>query len=160
MKIPSHHNTRHDIQDQATMTPMIDVVFLLLIFFISASANQIREFLLPTELATGSIESTETVPQEKPLGEVWLKLKRQNNQTIVELNEREYARFDQLKQTLIALAELAPEIPVILDIEEDVPLGDMIRTYDIGLAAGFNSIHFATDVNKIAPKKKSETSQN
>tara|TARA_R110002095_G_scaffold67111_4_gene57041 strand:- start:262 stop:744 length:483 start_codon:yes stop_codon:yes gene_type:complete len=160
MKIPSHHNTRHDIQDQATMTPMIDVVFLLLIFFISASANQIREFLLPTELATGSIESTETVPQEKPLGEVWLKLKRQDNQTIVELNEREYAQFDQLKQTLIALAELAPEIPVILDIEEDVPLGDMIRTYDTSLAAGFSSIHFATDVNKITPKKKSVTSQN
>lgn len=142
------------------MTPMIDVVFLLLIFFISASANQIREFLLPTKLATGSIESTETVPQEKPLGEVWLKLKREGNQTIVELNEREYAQFDQLKQTLVALAELAPEIPVILDIEEDVPLGEMIRTYDTSLAAGFHSIHFATDVNKIAPKKKLKTPQN
>jgi len=142
------------------MTPMIDIVFLLLIFFISASANQVREFLLPTELATGSIESTETVPQEKPLGEVWLKLRRQDNQTIVELNEREYAHFDELKRTLIELAELAPEIPVILDIQEDVPLGEMIRTYDTSLAAGFHSIHFATDVNKIAPKKKPETSQN
>ncbi|MCH9656749.1 MAG: biopolymer transporter ExbD [Planctomycetes bacterium] len=160
MKIPSHHSTRRDIQDQATMTPMIDVVFLLLIFFISASANQIREFLLPTELATGSIESTETVPQEKPLGEVWLKLKRQGNQTIVELNEREYAQFDQLKQTLTELASLAPEIPVILDIEENVSLGEMIRVYDTSLAAGFYSIHFATDANKVTPKKKPITSPN
>ena len=115
---------------------------------------------MPTELATGSIESTETVPQEQPLGEVWIKLKREDNQTIVELNEREYARFDQLKQTLTELAELAPEIPVILDIEENVPLGEMIRTYDTCLAAGFNSINFATDVSKIVPKKKSITSQN
>ncbi|WP_145230158.1 ExbD/TolR family protein [Gimesia algae] len=154
MKIPSHHNSRSDIQDQATMTPMIDVVFLLLIFFISASANQVREFLLPTELATGSIESFESTPQEQPLGEVWLKLKRQDNQTIVELNEREYAQFDQLKQTLMELAELAPEIPVILDIQEEVPLGEMIRTYDTCLAAGFQSINFATNANKVAPKKK------
>lgn len=160
MKIPSHHNTRRDIQDQATMTPMIDVVFLLLIFFISASANQIREFLLPTELASGSIESTETEPQEKPLGEVWLKLKRENNQTIVELNEREYAQFDQLKNTLTELASLAPEIPVILDIEENVSLGEMIRVYDTSLAAGFYSIHFATDANKVNPKKKPTTSPN
>lgn len=160
MKIPSHHNTRRDIQDQATMTPMIDVVFLLLIFFISASANQIREFLLPTELASGSIESTETESQEKPLGEVWLKLKRENNQTIVELNEREYAQFDQLKNTLTELASLAPEIPVILDIEENVSLGEMIRVYDTSLAAGFYSIHFATDANKVNPKKKPTTSPN
>ncbi len=142
------------------MTPMIDVVFLLLIFFISASANQIKELLLPTELATGSIESTETTPQEKPLGEVWLKLKQRENHTIVELNDREYAEFDQLKQTLMELAALAPEIPVILDIAEDVPLGEMIRTYDTSLAAGFHSIHFATDVNKITPKTKPKTSSN
>ena len=142
------------------MTPMIDVVFLLLIFFISASANQIREFLLPTELASGSIESTETVPQDKPLGEVWLKLKREDNQTIVELNEREYAQFDQLKNTLTELASLAPEIPVILDIEENVSLGEMIRVYDTSLAAGFYSIHFATDANKVNPKKKPTTSPN
>ena len=142
------------------MTPMIDVVFLLLIFFISASANQIREFLLPTELATGSIESTETEPQEKPLGEVWLKLKRLDDQTIVELNDREYAQFDQLKQTLTELAALAPEIPVILDINEDVPLGEMIRTYDTCLAAGFQSINFATDASKVSPPKKPITSSN
>lgn len=142
------------------MTPMIDVVFLLLIFFISASANQIREFLLPTELATGSIESTESEPQEKPLGEVWLKLKRLDDQTIVELNDREYAQFDQLKQTLTELAALAPEIPVILDINEDVPLGEMIRTYDTCLAAGFQSINFATDASKVAPPKKPITSPN
>lgn len=142
------------------MTPMIDVVFLLLIFFISASANQIREFLLPTELATGSIESTESVPQEKPLGEVWLKLKQRDNQTIVELNDREYARFDELKQTLTELAALAPEIPVILDIDEEVPLGEMIRAYDTSLAAGFYSIHFATDASKVAPPKKPITAPN
>lgn len=142
------------------MTPMIDVVFLLLIFFISASANQIREFLLPTELATGSIESTESEPQEKPLGEVWLKLKRLDDQTIVELNDREYAQFDQLRQTLTELAALAPEIPVILDINEDVPLGEMIRTYDTCLAAGFQSINFATDASKVAPPKKPITSPN
>ena len=33
------------------MTPMIDVVFQLLIFFVVASTGQVAEALLPTELA-------------------------------------------------------------------------------------------------------------
>ena len=39
------------------MTPMIDVVFLLLIFFVCASIGQIPESLLPTPLNSGSIDS-------------------------------------------------------------------------------------------------------
>ena len=56
------------------MTPLIDVVFLLLIFFVCASTGQIRESLLPTELSGGSIESAAAVPQERPLGEAWVRV--------------------------------------------------------------------------------------
>ena len=127
---------------------MIDVVFLLLIFFVCASVGQVREALMPTDLAAGSVESQEMLEQqEKPFGDVWLFLRRHDDdRTVVQVNEggEEYNDFEALKATLTTLAELARDIPVILDIEPDVPLGDMIHVYDACRAAGFESVHFAT----------------
>lgn len=127
------------------MTPMIDVVFLMLIFFVCASVGQTIESLLPTELAAGSIESVEPMEVEKPLGEVWLRLRVEGAHTVVEVNERVYDDFGALEATLMDLAELAPEIPVILDIAAEVPMGDVIRVYDTCREADFVSIHFAAE---------------
>lgn len=149
MRIPSDR-TRDDRRDGMAMTPMIDVVFLLLIFFVCASIGQKRESLLPTELGAGSVRSEEVVEQQNPLGEVWVHLRTpegtaEPGPTVVELNDREYTEFDRLQATLTKLAELAPEIPVILDIANDVPLGDVIRVYDTCRDAHFQSIHFAAE---------------
>ena len=143
MKIPSYLHHRSD--DDRAMTSMIDVVFLLLIFFVCASVGQIRESLLATELPPGTLESNEVVEQQQPLGRVWLTLERRGGVTIAEVNSREYDDLAALEATLRGLAELAPEIPVILDIGPDVPLGDLIRVYDTCRAARFQSIHFAAD---------------
>ena len=149
MRIPSYRNHTYSRSDQ-TMTPMIDVVFLLLIFFVCASVGQVRESVLPTELAAGSIESLQTPQPPPPLGEVWLNvLRTSDGKTVVELNQREYTDFSQLQETLMNLAELAPEIPVILDIEPDVVLEEMIHVYDTCRAAGFESISFAADAEKL-----------
>lgn len=143
MRIPTYHNHDADRDDQS-MTPMIDVVFLLLIFFVCASVGQIRESLLPTKLSAGMVDSEEVVEHPKPLGEVWLHLRRIDDlRTVTELNGREYRDFASLKAKLIELAQLAPEIPVILDIEPDVPLSDLVRVYDTCRAAEFQSINFA-----------------
>ena len=150
MRIPTYHNHDADRDDQS-MTPMIDVVFLLLIFFVCASVGQIRESLLPTKLSAGMVESEEVVEHPKPLGEVWLHLRRIDDlRTVTQLNGREYRDFASLKAKLIELAQLAPEIPVILDIEPDVPLGDLVRVYDTCSAAEFQSINFAAEANKAA----------
>jgi biopolymer transport protein ExbD len=149
MRLPVHQD-RHSAQDSMAMTSMIDVVFLLLIFFVCAASGQIHESQLATDLAPGSIESTEIVDAPKPLGEVWLRLKQRAGGTVVEVKEREYEDFASLQETLALLAEVAPEIPVILDIDADVPLGDMIRVYDACRTAQFESIHFAA---KAKPTK-------
>lgn len=146
MRLPVHQD-RNSARDSMAMTSMIDVVFLLLIFFVCAASGQIHESQLATDLAPGSVESTEVVDVPKPLGEVWLRLKRRAGGTVVEVKERDYDDFASLQETLVSLAELAPEIPVILDIEPNVPLGDMIRVYDACRAAQFESIHFATQTN-------------
>jgi biopolymer transport protein ExbD len=68
--------------------------------------------------------------------------------TVVQVNAggHVYDDYEQLKATLFGLAEVGrEEIPIILDIAPDVPLGDMIQVYDTCRAAEFRSIHFATD---------------
>ncbi|NOX53252.1 MAG: biopolymer transporter ExbD [Planctomycetes bacterium] len=142
---------RDRMREQVPMTPMIDIVFLLLIFFVCASAGQIRESLLATELAAGDVQSEEPLQREPPLlGQLWLHLRRRPDQrTVVEFNNPEYGRtfddFDRLQVRLQELASIAREIPVILDIEPDVPMGDMIRVYDICRGADFETIQFATE---------------
>jgi len=152
MRVPSSRD--HDYRrDDQPMTPMIDVVFLLLIFFVCASAGQVHEALLPTKLAAGDITSREAPPAERPLGEVWLRLKQDGSRTRIELNDRQYDDFDTVRTTLKALAEAAPEIPVILDIDENVPLGAMIRAYDICRADGFDTVSFAAEARKARATK-------
>lgn len=146
MRVPTHHDREETTADQM-MTPMIDVVFQLLIFFVCASVGQMPESLLPTTLAGGAVAAPHPADNPPPLGEVWLFLKRPNGgPTVVQVNRGGAVHDDtaSLRDTLRALAAAAREIPVILDIEPDVPLGEMIRVYDTCRAAGFDSINFAT----------------
>jgi biopolymer transport protein ExbD len=130
------------------MTPMIDVVFLLLIFFVCASIGQIRESSLPTPLAAGSVEAVDPVESPEPLGEVWVRLARRGAGegvvTTAEVNNQLYDDWDRLRGTLRELASVAPEIPVILDIDHGVPVGDFVDIFDTCRSAGFDNIQFAT----------------
>ena len=131
------------------MTPMIDVVFLLLIFFVCASIGQIRESHLPTPLAAGSVEVTDPVESPPPIDHFWITLERNpNGATIATLNERQFSDWSELRDVLRQLAGLAAEVPVILDIAPQVPAGDVIDIYDTCKAANFETIQFATGTSK------------
>lgn len=131
---------------------MIDIVFLLLIFFVVTASGQVRERLLPTELsATGTVDSEAISAETEALTvEVWLKLAidPDDGQTTVDMNGTLYRDLEKLKDQLLALAELGPDNPVILDISRNVPLGDVVDVYDTCQAAGFVSVSFAADAPK------------
>ena len=143
MRIPSSRDLRRDKSDQS-MTSMIDCVFLLLVFFVCASVGQIRESMLGAELPPGGVAASVSDAEKPPLGEVRIFVVREENSTAFDVNGHRYRKFAELRTTLKALAELAPEIPVILDIAGPVPLGDVIDIYDTCREARFQSIHFAT----------------
>lgn len=134
------------------MTPLIDVVFQLLIFFICASTGHLRELLLPTDFAAGSVGAMTPRQMERPLGEAWIRLRRELDTTIVQVEEREFRDLNELQGTLRDLAEAASEIPVILEIQGDVPLGDAVAVYDACRAARFRSISFAADPSAKSSK--------
>jgi biopolymer transport protein ExbD len=154
MRIPSHHH-RDEPREDLAMTPLIDVVFLLLIFFVCASVGQLREALLPTRLAAGAVASEEPIEQPNSLGEVWLYLKQNHaNQTVFEVNNQKIAEFADLRELLVELAIAARELPVILDIAPDVPVGDFIRVFDACREANFDSVHFAVERNAAGAGKR------
>lgn len=153
MRIPTSRQRASQVDMQTAMTPLIDVVFQLLIFFICASTGHMKELLLPTDFRAGAVGAAATPDVEKPLGEVWIKLKRDGDETIALLEGREIRDLTQLEATLRALAQAATEIPVILDIAADVPLGDVIRVYDACRAAKFRSVNFAADASHLPAKK-------
>ena len=150
MKIPCSIRER-DNREAMSMTPMIDVVFLLLIFFVCASIGQTKELLLSTPLAAGSLatENPPTVPPEQRRDKVYLKLLRVGDQTVVDLDGRQMTEWATVRNLLVELARLDPNIPVIIDTADQVPLGDMIGLYDVCRSADFEKIDFA--ISRPAP---------
>lgn len=148
MRIPSHHQQRSRAENES-MTPMIDVVFLLLVFFVCASIGQKPESLLPAELTSGQtdaqIELPPQEPQEPPPPEVRIRLQRSDTsgQLTIALNEGTVSGAAELTQRLQRLAELDPRSRVILDIEDSVSVQQFIGIYDLCQVLAFESISFA-----------------
>lgn len=134
------------------MTPLIDVVFQLLIFFICASTGHLREKLLPTDFAAGAIGDKPPRQVEPSLGEVRIRLRWEIDATVYQVEGREFRDLEGLQAMLKALAQTAIEIPVILEIDGDVPLGDAVAVYDTCRAVRFRSIHFAAKQGLPKPK--------
>lgn len=137
------------------MTPMIDVVFNLLIFFVVTATGAPPEKLLPADLpANGAITSQVAPDEQQPLvTDVWLKLSLSDEAQAlqVDMNGTVYQDLDQLKANLRALAEIGPENPVILDIAPTVQMEQLVDVWDTCIAAGFQSVSFAVDSGKAQP---------
>jgi biopolymer transport protein ExbD len=154
MRIPSSHVHSRERRDDSFMTPMIDVVFLLLIFFVCAAAGHVRESVLSTEMtAPGSVAGPQPVERDPWTVEVWLALRLdETGQTTVTLNRHQQIRdLTVLEQRLTTLSELDPETPVILDIGPRVPMRDVIAAYDICLRAGFETPNIAASAADLRP---------
>lgn len=141
MRIPQSYHRRTGLERSA-MTPLIDVVFQLLVFFICATTGHIRELLLPADFSAGAGAAPST-DFEKPLGEVWIRLRREQEATTVQIEGTDYRSAEDWSRVLKGLSDAAPEIPVYLAVEGQVPWGDVVRVYDSCRAGGFQVISFA-----------------
>ena len=145
MRIPS--SFRQSRGEGGMMTPLIDVVFLLLIFFICTASFQIAESVLPTSLeAAGSTETDIQVEIDPQLDRVIVKLSLRAGRVTWVVNDRPYASLGEVRSVLKQVALVDNSLPVIVDAEGTVPLGDVIDVYDICRISGFDKIQFAAPV--------------
>jgi biopolymer transport protein ExbD len=128
------------------MTPMIDVVFLLLVFFVCTTDFHAVEALLPTPLkaagATAEVAAAEP-PEIEELENVVIKLGVIDGAPRWEVNARVCRASAELRDTLARLAAIEKRLPIVLDIDGAVPLGDAIDLYDWCRLAGFEQVRFS-----------------
>jgi biopolymer transport protein ExbD len=151
MKVPTARNGPVCDFDR-TVTPMVDVVFQLLVFFVLASGGRVAEQSLSTVLSAGKVSAAETAVSSKQAVDHWIHLSRDaaKKRTVIKLGGRPYDDFAALPGALKEFVTAAGESRVILDVGGDVPLGDVIFAYDACRAARFHSINFAASPEEVA----------
>ena len=137
-----------EVDIDSAMTPMIDVVFLLLVFFVWTASFQIVEHILPSEMSTltGSdpIEQVDP-PPPKDFEDVVVRIGWDGLSPTWRINDQPLASLAAVQQQLTAISELQVDAPVILYPDPVVPLGFVIEAYDIAKISGFEQIAFAVD---------------
>ena len=160
MRIPDH-SSRTSSGENQTMTPMIDVVFLLLVFFVCASVGQTPDLLLPAALSAGSTASLTEVAQPED-DESWdhqqvrIRLSAESKAPEglrIELNEGHVNGVDDLEQRLRRLAQADLDSQIILDTGDTVSTRQFIRIYDLCQLLKFRKISLATRSSSETPQK-------
>ncbi len=158
MKIPTRKIGANSL-DGDTMTPMIDVVFLLLVFFICASVGSTADKLLPAELNGNSTTSIEPVAPAEP--EEWEHppvqiriepLAAGDNPISVFLDDEPLTGIESLSQRLTRLGAADAATRIILNVNDDVKVQQFILIYDLCQKLKFENVSFAVRGNK--PEEK------
>lgn len=147
MKKPSQYVQSGPATDiDAAMTPMIDVVFLLLVFFVWTASFQINEQVMPSQLsqAAGSdpVETTE-VPESADFDNLIIRISMNEDAPAWKVNDQPFDNVDAVKQQLRAIADINTDAPVILFPEQDVPLEHIMAAWDGAKLSGFAKVQFA-----------------
>ena len=145
MRRPTFTTRRTPVDLQ--LTPMIDCVFLLMIYFIFSSNFTIPELSLPSQLSaasgSGATSSETTPPPEADFEDVVVRILWQGAAPTWTVNDSPVPSLATLKQSLAQVARIKQNAPVILHPDPDVPLGSVIEVYDISRLVGFEKIQFA-----------------
>ena len=148
MKIPVNQRKS---SFEMNMTPMIDVIFQLLIFFLCTSNFIQPEQLLSTNLfLPGAVKSPDAIPPELlDLDEAVIELHTDGKLYWLIAGVR-YDSLDAVGATLKALSEAKSDLPVVLDIDPEIPLGNVIDIYDLCRWCGLTKVQFAAEISDLA----------
>ena len=137
-----------DVDMDSAMTPMIDVVFLLLVFFVWTASFQIVEQILPSEMSSqiGS-QAADNLdpPPESDFDDIVISIGWDGAKPNWTFNTQSIGSVDQLNQKLLELANVQIDATVIIDPDGLVPLGEVISVYDLSKLAGFAKVSFAVN---------------
>ena len=135
------------------LTPTIDVVFLLLIFFIATirlpkpEAN-IRAFLPKKEKADAAAAARAETEETESIDRVHISLRSAAGRTELKLNGAPVKNFRHLDASLAALRRIAAmakgvETEVILGAGREVPYRYVVNTLDVCAKHKFTNVSFA-----------------
>jgi len=146
MRRPSIFTERREPLD-VKMTPMIDVVFLLLIFFVWTASFHIVEHILPSSVSepdgNDSLSPHEPPPREADFHDVVVRVLWANGRVSWRVGEETLNDLAGVEAKLARIFQANAEAPVIIDPDNATPLGHVIDVYDLSRRVGFGEVQFA-----------------
>ena len=134
----------HDVN--STMTPMIDVVFLLLIFFVWTAGTQIVEYVMQSQMTAEqgnqATEIADPLP-DQDFDKVLIRVRWDGTLPDWTIDDQGIESIEQLSSRLTQLAGVNIDAPIIVHPDENVPVGYVIEVYDQAKLSGFQKVSFA-----------------
>jgi biopolymer transport protein ExbD len=147
MRIPSRYSSGRARQLKLELTPMIDCVFLLMVYFIWTSSFAIVENILPSRLSvaagTSQTPTTDPPPPEADFDNVIVRILYTGRDPAWTVNESPVGSLEDLRGQLASIAGIKRDAPVILHPDPEVDLGSVIEVYDLSRLVGFEKVQFA-----------------
>lgn len=153
MRVPSPFRDRPTAVE-LQLTPMIDCVFLLMVYFIWSSSFAIAEMSLPSKLSTppgigAAPGAAKSPPAEADFPNVVVRVLWTGSGPIWTVNDTPVGSLVELRQMLISIARIKQDAPLIIDPASDVPLGDVIDVFDLSRVVGFQKVQFAASAELL-----------
>ena len=130
------------------MTPMIDVIFLLLVFFLTTSSFQVAELLLPSGVSNmsppaGQVAENPPEPTDDQIEQIVVKVSLVDELPSVTVNGAVVA-VEQLLPRFQAVFAARPDVPVIIDPDAKVAAKHVVAIYDNARQSGLSRVYLAT----------------
>lgn len=137
---------------ELNLTSMIDVIFLLLIFFVCTADFKTPEKTLPTNLSLPGAVASEVVPQrERDLGKIVVRiLVAPNRRVSYSVDGKRVASIADVEALLESLSQIDTNTPVVVAPERDVPIERVLDVYDAARRVGLGKIKFAASPEALA----------
>lgn len=157
MRAPSSYSRQRTGLD-IPMTPLIDVVFQLLLFFLLTASFHAAEHLLPSSVsapqASGAGSPAETPPPEDDFDQVVVRILWTDGHPAWQVNGQQLGGLPEVRNTLAAVARVKADAPVILHPDPEVPLGHVIDIYDLTRLVGFPQVQFAASAARLPSSER------
>lgn len=127
-------------EPELEMAPMIDVVFLLLIFFMCTSSFKKTELEIASGLPIVKVSTKVRADDFEPIL-IAVGIKKGTG-LVITVNGYNCGNYSTLENRLLQLRELY-DSPVTIDAIGSVPWDSMVKTFDAGKRANFSRVAFA-----------------
>ena len=127
------------------MTPMIDVIFLLLVFFVCTANFMPMEAMLPMDTAfSGGVDADMNLPDLTNLDIVEVQIFFDGKPHWQIAGNRCSALYE-VQSILKAIQHVKPDIPVVIEPADGVPMENVIDIYDICRRVGLLQVQFSAE---------------
>lgn len=160
--------TRRDrVADDLAMTSMIDVVFLLLVFFVWTSSFDRPERELTGLIAMPAQTAADITPINENLGqttrqtadrertedEIVLRIFGSDDRPRYQVGALPIDSFSELLAKLDAIAKLRTQVILIIDPDDDVATAQCVEVFDAASSLGFGKVYFAVDAESPSERR-------